>query len=128
MRKCRKTFSDSKLVVKHVNIDKLIHDIIVIDKNAQLSLWKQFVITFTITSNKNDEYEFKNWKYVIVKITIVYRDVMKNLCLNIDCIISLIDKQWLHVLIFDVSLNKSLIRWQYERLKIANISTLITSM
>ena len=102
VRNCRKTFSNNKFVVKHVNIDKQIHDITVIDKNTQLSLWKQFVIIFIVTSNKSDEYEFKNWKYVIVKITIVYQKIMKNLCLNIDCIMSLIDKQWLHVLIFDI--------------------------
>ena len=102
VRDCRKTFSNNKFVIKHVNTDKQIHDIIVIDKNAQLSLWKQFVIIFIVISNKNDEYEFKNWKYVIVKITIVYQKIMKDLCLNIDCIMSLIDRQWLHVLIFDI--------------------------
>ena len=107
VRDCRKTFSNSKPAVKHVSTDKQTHDTTVTDKNAQLSLWKQSVIVFTATSNKNDEYEFRNWKYATVKTTIAYQKAMKDLCLNIDCTMSLIDRQWLHVLISDIVIKQT---------------------
>ena len=93
VRECRKTFTTSFSKTKIVSNDIYIQ---------QIDVWKYFIIKFVVSSNKNDDYDFRNWKYCTIKIIVTHENVMKNLCLNIDCAMSLIDRKWLHVLLSNV--------------------------
>ena len=72
------------------------------NKNVQITLWKQFVVASTTLFDKNNKYEFRNWKYVTIKITIAYQEIMKNLCFNIKYTMLLMNKKWFHVLNFNI--------------------------
>ena len=65
-------------------------------------MWKQFVIVSTTSFDKNNEYNFRNWKYITIKIIVVFQKTIKNLYLNIECTMSFINKKWFHVLNFNV--------------------------
>ena len=61
--------------------------------NNSISL---FVIRFTISSQtKSIEYIFRSWQYIIVKILLDSRKSFTNVYFNNDCIMSIIDKQFL---------------------------------
>ena len=64
------------------------------------------IITSSSLSNKNDDYEFRNWKYVTILIIIAYLNAIKNFCIDIDCIMFLMNRKWFHVLIFHVIIRK----------------------
>ena len=88
IRDCRKTFPDSTFAAQHVSVKQPKSS-----KKAQIALWKQSVVDSTTSFDKNDEYEFRNWKYVTIKVTISYQNVMKNLCFNIECTMFLMNKK-----------------------------------
>ena len=101
VRICRKSFSNNFVVAQYINFKTLKKS-----KKTQIALWKQFVIVFTTSFDKNDEYNFRNWKYITIKIIIVFQNAMKNLYFDIECTISLINKKWFHVLIFNVNIRQ----------------------
>ena len=107
----RKIFSNNNFVVQHVDTKSSKN------KKAQISLWKQFVIVSITSFNKNDEYNFRNWKYVTMKIIVVFQKIMKNLCLNIECTMSFINKKWFYVLNF-----KIIVRQIIDSIKIRDIN------
>ena len=101
VRICRKTISNNFFVVQYINIKSL-------KKNVQITLWKQFVVILTTLFDKNDEYEFRNWKYVTIKITIAYRNIIKNLYFDIEYTMFLMNKKWFHILNFDIIIHQTI--------------------
>ena len=97
MHTCRKLFSNNFIVAQYINVKTLKKN-----KNVQITLWERLVVALIILFDKIDEYEFRNWKYVTIKITIAYRDVMKNLCFDIEYTMSLMNKKWFYVLNFNI--------------------------
>ena len=61
-----------------------------------------FVIFSTTNNDVNQNYDFRQWHYIIAKIKFNLKTFAKFVCLNIECDITLIDRQFLLTQLFNI--------------------------
>jgi len=111
---CHKIFLFNNKLHKHVhnrcNDRKLIKQKLnkTIQKLKLIKLSESTLIRFIASSSSyvSISYDFQNWRYITVLAKLIFTAKEELICLNIDCIISLIDRSFLKKQILDI-----LIKW-----------------
>lgn len=63
--------------------------------DVQVDIWSYLIISSSATTNTQNEFDFRAWNYVIIETVISKLASIKHVCVDIDCTMSLIKKNWL---------------------------------
>jgi hypothetical protein len=102
-RKCKIVFFSNNQLHKHLRqnmcMKKLsISQFKIEDATTHLAM-NMFIVKFTIDSFKNIDtnFEFRDWTYVKIMISLFIKSTEAQVCLNIECSVTLVDRKFIKI-------------------------------
>ena len=107
-RRCNAEFKSNNKLHRHVKICDEFESLNVSTKNYHFDDKKKiFIIESIVTKSSKFDYNFRRWHYVKIKIMHTSKNESKKICLNTNCIMFVIDRQYLNITQSNIEIKKT---------------------
>ena len=118
-QRCNVEFYFNNKLHKHIKTcKKKIISVSVFSEDESINVFNAFIIHFDASTDNNSDLNFRIWHYVIFVVSIDKSDNLHEVCSDIDCDVSLINRAFL---IAEVSNYQQRVQKKIDALRIKNI-------